>query len=133
MHSFGPQTIGACEKALNAVLADLLGGTDLTEPQWVTLRIADQNEAGESLVGLVAAQAHYDGVDELVAGLRARGLLHGDRLSRAGERLVEEVQARIAATTAPIWAGFDERDLGVANRVLRTVTARANAVHAASS
>ena len=39
---FGPQLIGETEKTLNALLLRHLDGTGLTEPQWVTLRLADQ-------------------------------------------------------------------------------------------
>ena len=38
---FGPRLIGETEKTLNALLCRLLAGTGLTEPQWVTLRLAD--------------------------------------------------------------------------------------------
>ena len=38
---FGPQLIGETEKTLNALLRRLLQGTGLTEPQWVTLRLAN--------------------------------------------------------------------------------------------
>jgi hypothetical protein len=39
---FGPQLIGETEKTLNAILRRLLQGTGLSEPQWVTLRLAGQ-------------------------------------------------------------------------------------------
>ena len=38
---FGPQLIGETEKTLNALLRRYLEASDLTEPQWVTLRLAD--------------------------------------------------------------------------------------------
>jgi hypothetical protein len=37
---FGPQLLGETEKTLNALLRKSLRGTGLTEPQWVTLRVA---------------------------------------------------------------------------------------------
>jgi hypothetical protein len=40
--SFGPQLIGETEKTLNALLRRFLDSTGLTEPQWVTLRLAGQ-------------------------------------------------------------------------------------------
>jgi hypothetical protein len=39
---FGSQLIGQTEKALVALLRRSLEGTGLSEPQWVTLRVADQ-------------------------------------------------------------------------------------------
>jgi len=39
---FGPQLIGETEKTLGALLRRFLEGTGLSEPQWVTLRLADR-------------------------------------------------------------------------------------------
>src|SRR6202022_3264987 len=41
--TFGAQLLGQTEKALNAILAQLLAGTGVTEPQWVTLTLAVMN------------------------------------------------------------------------------------------
>jgi len=38
--TFSTQLVGRTEKTLNAILARLLAGTGLTEPQWVTLTLA---------------------------------------------------------------------------------------------
>lgn len=59
MTTFGPQLIGQTEKALDAILRRLLAGTGLTEPEWVTLRIAGQNRDGADLSGLVGDRAHF--------------------------------------------------------------------------
>ena len=39
--AFGPELVGQTEKTLSALLLRSLEGTDLTEPQWVTLRLAE--------------------------------------------------------------------------------------------
>ena len=42
---FGPQLLGETEKTLNALLRRFLDPFELTEPQWVTLRLAEQLDA----------------------------------------------------------------------------------------
>ncbi len=63
---FGPQLIGETEKTLNALLLRhldaLAGGDGLTEPQWVTLRVANMLDGTVDRVGLAAAvtdRAHF--------------------------------------------------------------------------
>ena len=59
---FGPPLIGETEKTLNALLRRSLEGTRLTEPQWVTLRLADLLEGsvnGDGLRAAVADRAHF--------------------------------------------------------------------------
>jgi hypothetical protein len=88
---FGPQLIGETEKALNALLRRFLEGTGLTEPEWVTLRIAEAREGTvgvESIAAAVAGRAHYLGAVDLVDALTDQGLLHDGQLSPAGRELV---------------------------------------------
>jgi len=54
---FGPQLIGETEKTLSALLRMFLDGTGLTEPQWVTLRLADLLDGAVDAHGLAAAAA----------------------------------------------------------------------------
>src|SRR5262245_33530504 len=59
---FGAQLIGETEKTLNALLRRSLEGTGLTEPQWVTLRVADLIDDIVDADGLAAAvgdRAHF--------------------------------------------------------------------------
>ena len=51
---FGPQLVGQTEKTLNALLRGFLDGTGLTEPQWVTLRVADLIDGGADNADAVA-------------------------------------------------------------------------------
>ena len=73
---FGPQLIGETEKTLNAILLRFLDGTGLTEPQWVTLRVANMLDGTVDRDGLVAAvadRAHFTDAASLVEDLhRAR-------------------------------------------------------------
>jgi hypothetical protein len=128
---FGPQLIGETEKTLDALLRRCLQGTGLTEPQWVTLRIAGAVEGsvdGDALTEAVADRAHFADAAELVGALTARGLLGNGRLTDAGREVVESVQATIDRVTAPIWDGLPDDDLAAATRLLNEIISRARAV-----
>lgn len=128
MTSFGPQLIGETEKTLNALLRLLLADAELTEPEWVTLRLAGQAPPDVDLTEHVRELAHLPDTRALVAALDGRGLLADDRLSPAGGALVAEVQVRIAAVTAPIWGDLDPSDVAAAERVLNAVVGRTREV-----
>ncbi|MFT4082705.1 MAG: MarR family transcriptional regulator [Nocardioides sp.] len=128
MPAFGPQMIGATEKTLNALLRHVLAETALTEPQWVTLRLAAQNQSGAPLAALVRSRAHFADADEIIAALTRRALIADDALSPAGHTLVAELQARIAALTGPVWAELAADDVVATERVLTTVTRRVNEI-----
>ncbi|HEX5534804.1 MAG TPA: hypothetical protein VFX33_13770 [Actinomycetales bacterium] len=127
---FGAQLIGQTEKTLNALLHAVLGGR-LTEPQWVTLRLAhlleQQIDSSEALVEHVADRARYDDAAVLVEGLAASGLLRRGRLTDEGRAVVAEIQARIGERTAQIWADLPPDDVAAATRVLNEVLGRARA------
>jgi hypothetical protein len=128
---FGPQLIGETEKTLNAILRRLLEGTGLTEPQWVTLRLADQLDGTvdpDALEAAVADRAHFHDAADLVAELTARDLLDDGRLTSAGRELTRAVQATITARTTPIWDDLPADDVAAAGRVLNEVIARARLV-----
>ncbi|WP_018178511.1 hypothetical protein [Jongsikchunia kroppenstedtii] len=122
--TFGPQLIGETEKTLNAVLLRVLEGTGLTEPQWVTLRIASQNETGAELVELVADRAHFPEAAHLVADLTTRDLLDGQGLSAAGRELITGLQQRIGESALPIFDGLDAGDVAATERVLNRLIDR---------
>jgi hypothetical protein len=129
--AFGPQLIGETEKTLNAVLREFLDGTGITEPQWVTLRLAVALDGTVDTDGLAAAvgdRADFPDAVGLVRGLSDRGLLHNGRVTAAGRDLISDVQARITGETAPIWDGLPADDVAAASRVLHEVIARARAV-----
>jgi hypothetical protein len=131
---FGPRLIGETEKTLNALLRRFLAGTGLTEPQWVTLRLADELDGladARRLAATLEDRAHVPDAPGLVRELTARGLLDGGRLTPAGRELVTTVQATIATQTAPIWDGLPAGDVDAATRILNEVVERARAVLAA--
>ncbi len=128
---FGPRLIGETEKTLNALLRQILDGTGLTEPHWVTLRLADLLDGTVDRSGLVAEvgdRVHFGDAAELVDRLSDRGLLDGGRLTAAGRALVDDVTASIAERTSPIWNDLPVEDVDAATRVLNEVVDRARAV-----
>jgi hypothetical protein len=124
----GPQLIGETEKTLNALLRRFLEETGLTEPQWVTLRLAgllDGSVDADGLVAAVADRAHFRDAADLVTELTNRGLLDDGRLTTAGRELTAAVQATITTETAPIWDNLPAEDVAAATRVLNEVLTRA--------
>jgi hypothetical protein len=124
---FGPQLIGETEKTLQALLLRFLAPIELTEPQWVTLRLADQLDDADAtgLAAAVADRAHFPDATALVDELTARGLLSGGRLSPSGQRLLDDTRAAIAQVTAPIWDDLPADEVAVATAVLNEVVTRA--------
>jgi hypothetical protein len=128
---FGPQLIGETEKTLGAILRRSLEGTGLTEPQWVTLRLADMLDGGVDAQGLAAAlsdRAQFPNAADLVTELTNRGLLENGRLTPAGRSLFATLFSTITTATTPIWDDLPEDDVAAATRVLNEVVTRARAV-----
>ncbi len=136
--TFGTQVIGQTEKALNAILDRQLGGTGLTEPQWVTLTLAvviGGTIDREQLNGRVAdalkvsdAEAHAR-----VAELAAAGLVEapdGDgakvTVTEAGSRLHAGIRTTVAEITQRLWGDLPADQLATTGRVLSTILERAN-------
>ncbi|HEY9306908.1 MAG TPA: hypothetical protein VIP82_03800 [Microbacterium sp.] len=128
MTPFGPQLLGETEKALGGVLARVLDNTGLTERQWVALRLAGQNDGRTELVGLISDRAHFADAERIVTSLTDRGLIIGNRLSPAGQTLLEELQASVDSVAAPIWRDLPPSDVAAAERLLNTVAGRARSV-----
>ncbi|HEY0949018.1 MarR family transcriptional regulator [Nocardioides sp.] len=124
----GPQLIGQTEKALNAVLGEILDGR-LTEPEWVTLRLAhlleEQVHQHDDLVAAVADRARFADAARLVEGLTDAGLLHDGRPTARGRALVAELQATVTARTDWIWRDLPAEDVAATERVLAAVHERA--------
>jgi hypothetical protein len=128
---FGPQLIGETEKTLNALLCGLLEPTGLSEPEWVTLRLAGQLDGNVDAAGLITAvadRAHFANAAELVAELTGRGQLAGGRLTPSGRELVASLQATITNQTAPIWRNLPDGDVDCTARLLNEVILRARRV-----
>jgi hypothetical protein len=128
MPTFGPQLIGETEKTLGAILRHNLGGTGLSEPEWVTLRLAAQNEDRADLAGLVADRAHFPDADALVAALTERGLVADDALTDDGRDVMAVVWRRTESTSAPVWTGLPAEDVAATERVLNELIARGRGV-----
>ena len=128
---FGPQLIGETEKTLNALLHRFLHGTGLTEPQWVTLRLAgvlDGTVDADGLATAVADRAHFSDAADLVVELADRGLLADGRLTSAGRALTTATLATINTDTAPIWDDLPTDDVAATTRVLNEVITRARVI-----
>jgi hypothetical protein len=127
---FGPQLIGETEKTLNALLLRALDGTALTEPQWLTLRVADMLDGTVDADGLVAAvtdRAHFTDAEDLVRVLSERGLLADGRLSATGRDEFGRLQTTVATQAAAIFDDLAADDVSATTRVLNEIAARARA------
>ena len=123
---FGPQLIGETEKTLNAILRRVLQGTGLSEPQWVTLRLADQLDEVDRQAFVIALtdRAHFTDSAQLVDQLTELGLLEGGQLTAKGRDLIETVQTVIAETTTRIWHDLTTDDVVATERLLNEILRR---------
>ena len=128
---FGPQLIGETEKTLNALLLRHLHGTDLTEPQWVTLRVAHMLDGTVDHDGLAIAvtdRAHFPDAAQHVDDLTARGLLDDGRLTSEGRELLARLQASIAGDASALFDDLAPDDVAITERVLNQLLSRARVV-----
>ena len=131
---FGPQLIGETEKTLQALLVRFLRDNDLSEPQWVTLRLAEQLDVDATgLAAAVADRAHFPDAAGLVGALTDRGLLDRGRLTAAGRDVLETTLARSGRETGQIWQDLPPEDVAAATSVLNEVLVRARRVLSATS
>jgi hypothetical protein len=123
---FGPQLIGEAEKTLTALLRRFLAEPGLTEPQWVTLRVAQIYGAAdaETLAATVADRAHFSDATELVRALTERGLLEDGRLTTSGSDMISNVLATSERVTGGIWRDHPLDDVQATTRVLNELVAR---------
>jgi hypothetical protein len=127
---FGPQLIGETEKTLNALLLRHLNG-ELTEPQWVTLRVAhilDGTADHDGLVAAVADRAHFADAAQLVDDLTQRGLLDDGRLTSEGRELLKRLQASISDDASALFDDLAPDDVAATERVLNKLLSRARVV-----
>jgi len=125
--AFGPELVGQTEKTLQALLRLTLEGTALSEPQWVTLRLAEIGGEGD-LATRVHDRARFEDADDLVEGLTARGLLSEGALTDAGRALIAGVRERTTARNGGLWDGLPEANVAAAERVLNELLERARGV-----
>jgi hypothetical protein len=133
-----PRVIGQAEKTLNAILARLLEGTGLTEPEWVILTLtATSGEPAErdQFTRMVAGALKISDADALA---RVDAMIAAQHLQITGEGsavtvtdAAVQLHRRISAATTGIieqlWGDLPAGDLATTGRVLAIITERANA------
>ena len=125
---FGPVLIGQTEKTLQALLRRALADTGISEPEWVTLRLAamlDGQVDDAGLVSAVADRAKFVGTAEIVDTLIDRGLVADGRPTEVGREMVTSVLAVSDRANGSIWRDLPADDVRAATRVLNEVLRRA--------
>ena len=130
---FGPELVGRTEKTLQALLRRTLEAAGLTEPQWVTLRVAESGDGGDGgdrgeLAALVHDRARFDDAHALVSTLTERGLLSDGALTDAGRAVIAGVRERTTAQNGGLWDDLGRADVAATERVLNELLARARGV-----
>ena len=137
--AFGTQLIGQTEKTLNAILTRQLTGTNLTEPQWVTLTLAviggGSFDRGELLTRVAGALKVSDAEAQArIAELAAAKLLDAPdeqgspiTVTDAGKDQHARIRGAVTEITGRLWGDLPAEDLATAGRVLAIVLERANA------
>ncbi len=128
MVPFGPVLVGQTEKTLQALLRHTLTGTGLSEPEWVTLRLATMVEGHVDRLGLisvVADRAKFADATAIVDALTERGLVVDGQPTRNGRELVSTVLAASEASSGTVWRDLPTADVEAATRVLNEVLRRA--------
>jgi hypothetical protein len=121
MIPFGPQLIGQTEKALSALLRTVLTDHQLSEREWVALRLTSQFDGEDDVAEAIRDRAQFEDAADLLSTLERRGLVIGGMLTAAGAELVVEVGREIGALAGPIWANVDSADAEAAARALNSV------------
>ena len=133
-----PRVIGQAEKTLNAILARLLEGTGLTEPEWVILTLAatsGEPAARDQFTRMVAGALKISEADaqariaDMVAAqwLHITGAGSAVTVTGAAQQLHSQIREAIAGITQRLWGDLPADDLATAGRVLTIITERANA------
>ncbi len=130
-------TIGVTENALRAILLRGLSGTGLDYPQWVALKVTAESPAPQTVEDLVTFLQDGLKIDENAAriaidALQASGHLaqNGDTLevTPSGASLYARLNDEFTALSRQMYAGLEADELVTAQRVLSTITERANAL-----
>ena len=125
---FGPVLLGQTEKTLQALLRRTLADTGLTEPQWVSLRLATMLDGQVDRAGLISAvadRAKFADTAAIVDVLTGRGLVADGQPTDAGRDLVTNVLAVSDTTSGSVWRDLPTDDVEAATRVLNEVLRRA--------
>jgi hypothetical protein len=142
---FTTQLLGRTEKTLNAILAQLLAGSSVTEPQWVALNLAVSNDGEISrdiYTGLVAgalrvSEAEAGAQISELAAARLLDLPASDTepiaVTESGQQFYQQIRAATGEITQRMWGDLPTIDLETAGRVLSTILGRADAYLASAS
>ena len=125
---FGPVLLGQTEKTLQALLRRTLADTGLTEPQWVSLRLATMLDGQVDRAGLISAvadRAKFADTTAIVDLLTERALVVDGQPTDAGRELVSNVLAASDTTNGSVWRDLPADDVEAATRVLNEVLRRA--------
>ncbi|HEY2436318.1 MAG TPA: hypothetical protein VGH93_03995 [Solirubrobacteraceae bacterium] len=126
------QALGLAERALNANLRAHLTERH-TEPEtWYALQLIATRGPGlarEELTGILESPSFdANSVRELLAGLKADGLIRGDAevdLTEKGKALHGSLREYIAEPTVELLSQFDVDDIETTVRTLQAITTRA--------
>ena len=131
-----PRVIGQAEKTLNAILARLLEGTGLTEPEWVILPLAatsGEPAEGDQFTRLVGGALKISdadaraSVDAMIAAQQLQITGDGVTVTDAAVLLHRRISTATTGIIELWWGDLPAGDLATAGRVLAIITERANA------
>lgn len=129
------RTLGEAENALRALLHKILAETALDYHRWVALKLVAESSSPISTPALASRLEGALKVDDataarIIAALRAKGIFAAEReavsLTPDGATLLKRLNEEIQRVTRQVWEGLSVEDLTVAQRVLSTITERAN-------
>jgi DNA-binding MarR family transcriptional regulator len=121
-----PAVIGPTENALRSLLSRVLASTLIDGyDEWVALNHA--SGGGNAVVSTVAAALKVDvsTSKRVLERLATKGLVTDLRLTPTGEAQLVDARGAVAAVTATLVEGIDERDQQTARTVLDAIRERA--------
>jgi DNA-binding MarR family transcriptional regulator len=131
------QDLAVASAAGRRLLTTVLDREAAAVPEWVTLKLVNDEGAPVPRDDLVTRLANGVGLEltaagEVLAGLRSRGLLAEDpagvTLTADGQARFDRLFAAVLELSGDLLAGLPAEDVAVARRVLANYTERANAL-----
>jgi hypothetical protein len=129
------QALAFAERTLSATLREHLAQRDTRPETWYALQLIatrgpglSRQELSRDLEGSPSLDA--DSTRELLAGLRAQGLIRGDDrvdLTAEGQALHRSLREYIAGPTTRLLGRFDIHDIETTVRTLQAITRQAAA------
>jgi hypothetical protein len=131
------RTIGETENALRAILTRTLAGTGLDYHRWVALKVVAESPAPVTASIAAARLTRGLKIDDAAAhglldDLQIRGIVMaadtGLALTTDGTALYQRLNGEVRRLSQQVFADLPVDDLVAAERVLSTITQRANAI-----